>query len=110
MEHTYESLKKLTIADLREIAKGLKHEAVQGYTQMNKDHLLPAICKALSIDAHQHHAAHGEMKTQIRSRMRALREKRQQAIEAGDHAALKTIRREYHDLNHRLRVDARGPA
>jgi hypothetical protein len=37
---TYEDLKKKTVAELREIAKGLTHDAVQGYTQMNKDHLL----------------------------------------------------------------------
>jgi hypothetical protein len=35
-----------TAAELRDIAKALTHEAVQGYTQMNKEHLLPALCKA----------------------------------------------------------------
>ena len=57
MPHTYEELKKKTIAELREIAKDLQHEAVQGYTQLNKEHLLPALCKALGIDSHAHHAA-----------------------------------------------------
>ena len=42
MTHTYEALKKKTIAELREIAKDIEHEAVQGYTQLNKEHLLPA--------------------------------------------------------------------
>jgi hypothetical protein len=46
MAHTYEELKKKTIAELRDIAKDLQHKAVQGYTQLNKDHLLPALCKA----------------------------------------------------------------
>ena len=50
MTHTYEELKKKTIAELREIAKEIQHEAVQGYTQLNKEHLLPAVCKALGID------------------------------------------------------------
>jgi hypothetical protein len=47
---TYEDLKKKTVAELRDVAKGLTHDAVQGYTQMNKEHLLPAICKALGIE------------------------------------------------------------
>ena len=57
---TYQSLKKMTLAELRDIAKDVQHDAVQGFTQMNKDHLLPALCTALGIDAHEHHAAHGE--------------------------------------------------
>ena len=59
MAHTYEELKKKTIEDLREIAKGLEHDAVKGYTQMNKEHLLPAICKALGIDVPQAPAPRG---------------------------------------------------
>ena len=41
--------------------------------------------------------------------MKELRAKRQQAIDNGDNAALKVIRRELHHLNHRLRVAARQP-
>ena len=110
MAHTYEELKKKTIAELREIAKDVQHDAVQGYTQMNKEHLLPALCQALGIDAREHHVAHGEVKLSAKARMKELRARRQQAIEARDNAALKVIRREYHTLNHRLRADARGPA
>lgn len=110
MAHTYESLKKMTIAELRDIAKDTHHDAVQGFTQMNKDHLLPALCTALGIDAHEHHAAHGALKVAARARMKELKAKRQQAVESGDHDALKMIRREYHHLNHKLRVDARKPA
>jgi hypothetical protein len=107
MAHTYEELKKKSLAELRDIAKDLQHEAVQGYTQLNKDHLLPAVCKALGIDAHAHHAAHGELKISARARMKDLKAKRQAAVEAHDHAALRAIRREYHKLNHKLRADAR---
>ena len=49
MTHTYEELKHKPLAELREIAAGITHEAVQGYTQLNKDHLLVALCKALPI-------------------------------------------------------------
>ena len=107
MAHTYEELKHKSLAELRDIAKDLQHEAVQGYTQLNKDHLLPALCKALGIEAHAHHAAHGEIKAAARARMKELREKRQAAVAAHDAAALKAIRREYHKLNHKLRADAR---
>jgi hypothetical protein len=110
MTHTYESLHTMTLAQLREIAKETHHDAVQGYSQMNKDHLLPALCKALGIDAHAHHAAHGELKANAKQRMAELRVKRQQAIEAHDHELLRAIRREYHHLNHQLRADARKPA
>ena len=63
------------VAELREIAKATEHEAVKGYTQMNKDHLLQALCKALGIDAHlhRHHHAAGEQRTQTKARIRALR-------------------------------------
>ena len=110
MTHTYESLKKMTLAQLRDVAKDVHHDAVQGYSQMNKDHLLPALCTALGIDAHEHHAAHGELKIKTKQRMAELRAKRQQAIEAHDSEVLRAIRREYHHLNHKLRVDARKPA
>ena len=107
MAHTYEELKKKTIAQLRDMAKELHHDAVQGYTQMNKEHLLPALCKALGIDAHEHHAAHLGAKTSIRSKMRALKAERQQAIEGGNYDRLHDIRREYHRLNHTLRTAAK---
>jgi hypothetical protein len=54
MTMTFEDLKKKTVAELRDMAKSLTHDAVQGYTQMNKEHLLPALCNALGIE-HAHH-------------------------------------------------------
>ena len=107
MAHTYEELKHKQVEELREIAKGLDHEAVKGFTQMNKDHLLPALCTALGIDAHVHHAARGERKAAARARLKELRDLREKAMEAHDHTALHAIRREYHHINHSLRVDAR---
>src|SRR5438034_1189956 len=50
MAQTYEELKAKTIEQLREIAKGIDNEAVKGYSQMNKNHLLPALCAALGIE------------------------------------------------------------
>jgi DNA-binding IclR family transcriptional regulator len=106
MAHTYEELKKKTVEDLREIAKGLDHEAVKGFTQMNKEHLLPALCKALGIEHHKHphHAAVGIDKPKLKARMHAIRAERQKAIEGGDRKTLKSLRREYHRLNRKIRA------
>jgi len=106
MAHTYEELHKKTVAELRDIAKDIDHEAVQGYTQLNKEHLLPAICKALDIkiEKHHHHEATGIEKKKIKDELKELRAARQKAIESGDHTELKAIRRKYHRLNHRIRA------
>ena len=43
MSYTFNELKHMNVSQLRDIAKGIEHEAVQGYTQLNKEHLLEAI-------------------------------------------------------------------
>ena len=107
MPHTYEELKKKTVAELRDLAKGISHDAVQGYTQMNKDHLLPALCQALGIDAHEHHAAVAAEKGAIKSRMREIKAACEQARSEADHERLHRLRRQYHALNHSLRTSAK---
>src|SRR5262249_27773125 len=83
--YTYDELKGKTIAELREIAKSVEnHDAVQGYSQMNKDHLLPALCKALGLEAHIHHAASGIDKAAIKAKMRALKDQRNAALQSHD--------------------------
>jgi hypothetical protein len=104
MAHTYEELKKKTIDELREIAKGIDNEAVKGYTQMNKEHLLPAICKALGIDTHAHHAPSGVDKSGLKTKLRQLKVERDKALEAHDHPQLKSVRRQMHRLNRKLRA------
>jgi DNA-binding IclR family transcriptional regulator len=105
MAQTYDELRHKTVAELREIAKELPHEAVQGYTQMNKEHLLPAICKALGLDAHEHHTAAAAGKSTAKARMREI--KSTLAAASSDPDRLHALRREYHHLNHELRVNAR---
>jgi hypothetical protein len=105
MAYTYHELKEKTIQDLREIAKGVPNQdAVQGYSQMNKDHLLPALCKALGIDIHEHHGVVGIDKPAIKAKMRELKAKRDAALEAHDSAALKSVRRQIHSLNRQIRA------
>ena len=103
MSYTYHDLKGKTVAELREIAKGIEHEAVHGYTQLNKDHLLVALCTALKISTHEHHATGGYDKAAIKVKMRDLRQKKSAAIEAGDGKTLKALRRQIHTLNHDIR-------
>jgi hypothetical protein len=103
MALTYEELKGKTVAELRDIAKDLSSEAVQGYSQMNKDHLLPALCKALGIDAHEHHAVVGVDKAAIKAKMRQLKRQRDEILASDDRSQLKALRRQIHRLNHQLR-------
>jgi len=105
--HTYEELKKKTVAELRELAASLQHEAVQGYTQLNKDHLLPALCKALGIEAHEHHAAVAAEKTMIKAQMREIKAAAEKARDTGDYETLHRLRRQHHSLNHSLRTSAK---
>lgn len=101
MDYTYEKLKHMTVADLREIAKGIEHEAVQGYTQLNKEHLVVALSKALGIK-HEHHDVVGVDKASIKSRIRELKKKREAALSAHDHAQLKVVRRTIHRLKRQI--------
>ncbi len=103
MEHTYHDLKEMTVAQLREVASGLEHEAVQGHTQLNKEHLLLAVCQALSIDPHEHHEAVGIDKASIKADIRKLKVDRQAALEAKNHQELKKIRREIRGLKRKIR-------
>jgi hypothetical protein len=101
MEYTYEKLKHLTVVELRDIAKGIEHDAVQGYTQLNKEHLIVAISKALGIK-HEHHDVVGVDKASIKARIRELKKKREEALAAHDHAQLKVVRRSIHRLKRRI--------
>jgi protein-arginine kinase activator protein McsA len=103
MDYTYKELSEKTAAELKEIASKIEHEAVRGYTQLNKPHLIEAICKALGIDMHEHHRAVGIDKTKIKAQIRALKADREAAIEAKDYAKLKAVRSEIKKLKKKLR-------
>jgi hypothetical protein len=91
----------MTLADLREVAKDIEHDAVQGYTQMNKEHLIGALSKALGIK-HEHHDVVGIDKASIKARIRQLKTQRAAAINEHDHAQLKVVRRTIHRLKRRI--------
>jgi hypothetical protein len=103
MTHTYDELKHKTVAELREIAHGIEHEAVKGATQMNKDHLLVALCKALNIDTFVHHHAVGIDKAAIKGKIRELKKQRDEILGSPDRKQLTGVLREIHNLKKRIR-------
>lgn len=103
MAHTYEELHKKTVAQLREIAKGIEHDALHGYTTMHKDHLLKALCDALGIEAHEHHEVVGLDKTKVKREIHELKMKRDAAIESKDYTELKRVRTRIKRLKRELR-------
>ncbi len=50
-EFKFEDLSKKTVAQLRKIAEGMEHEALQDHAKMPKGELLAALCQALGIEA-----------------------------------------------------------
>ena len=102
MTHTFPELKHKTLVELREIAVGIT-PAVQGYTQMNKDHLLEAICKALNIDMHVHHEVKGIDKSAVKAKIREWQKKRDEALAASDRKALRVALDHIHSFKHQLR-------
>jgi len=103
MAHTFDELKHSTLARLKEIADEMDHEAVEGFTQMNKDHLLQALCKALGIEMHVHHEVVGIDKSSIKKQIKELKVERDKALEAHDHKQLKDVRRQIKKLKHKIR-------
>ncbi|MBM3346618.1 MAG: hypothetical protein FJY55_09020 [Betaproteobacteria bacterium] len=102
MAHTYTELKHKTLAELKGVAAEIS-PAVEGYTQMNKDHLLVAICKALDIDMHVHLEVKGIDKAAVKVKIREWKAKRDEAITARDHKALKFARNHIRAFKRRLR-------
>lgn len=103
MAYTFQELKKKNVGELKEIAKEMEHEAVKGYTQMNKDHLLHAICTALGLEEHAHHEVKGMDKSKIKAEIRELKKDREKALEAKDHKQLKDVRTQIKKLKKTLR-------
>ncbi|MBS1218362.1 MAG: hypothetical protein H6R21_1495 [Proteobacteria bacterium] len=101
--YTFDELRHSTVAQLREIAKNSEHEALKGYTQLNKDHLITALCKALNVVPHAHHEARGIDKAKLKTKMKELKKELAAALAAHDHAKLRAIRRHRHSLLHRIR-------
>ncbi len=103
MSYTYDQLSKMTVAELREIADGIEHEAVHGHSTMHKEKLLPAICKALNIEIHSHHTVVGINKAAMKAEIRSWKKKRAEALASKDYVKLSEIRQHIHELKVKLR-------
>ena len=103
MEHTYHELHGMTVAKLREIAADIDHDSVHGYSTMHKEHLVPALCEALGIEAHEHHEVVGIDKVAVKTEIKAAKAARDEALLAGDRAAYRRSLRTIHRLKHKLR-------
>jgi len=103
MAYTYGELKIKTVAELREIASGIEHEAVKGYTQLNKEHLLVALCTALHIDTREHRVVKTVDKAAVKATIKQLKTRRDSSLQSHDGKQLKAIRREMHELKKKLR-------
>ena len=102
MAQTYDELHKKTVAQLRQIAKEMDHDALHGYSTMHKHDLVLALCTALGIDAHEHHDVIGIEKAKIKAQIKALKLKRDTALEAHDPAQLKEIRHRIKRLKRKI--------
>src|SRR2546422_10686527 len=103
MAHTFPELKSKPLAELREIAAGIEHEAVKGYTQLKKDPPLAALCKALNIDMHEHHEVKGVDKTAIKTKIGDRQKKREEELAAKDRGKLEAALNHIHPFKHQLR-------
>ena len=106
MAYTFKELKKKRVAELKEIASGIEHEAVKGYTQLTKDNLLKAICEALSLEMREIHEVKGLDKSKIKAEIKKLKKKRDKAIEAKNKTELKNIRLQIKNFKKQLRKAA----
>ncbi len=102
MDYTYDQLSKMTVAQLREIAQGIENEELKGFSTMHKEKLLPLLCKTLHVEIPHHHVE-GIDKTGIKQQIRALKAKRDAAIQRKDAVELRTIRQQIHTLKRELR-------
>ncbi len=98
MDYTYDDLKNMTVAQLREAAKG----EVQGYSQMNKEKLIKALCDHWDIEMHHIKHVVGIDKSAVKNKIKELKKKRDAALEAHDSKALKLVRRKIHALKVKL--------
>ncbi len=103
MAYTYEQLSNLTVAQLREVAQGIQHDAVKGFSTMHKEKLLPALCRALGIEAHAHHVAVGINKSVVKAEIRKLKVERDAALQKKDRVHLRDVRHQIRLLKRKLR-------
>lgn len=102
MAHTFEELQKMTAVQLRQIADGIEDERLKGHSTMHKEQLLPLLCKSLEIEIPHHHSVENN-KTELKTKIHALKAERAAAIEKKDYEKLASVRDEIHKLKRKMR-------
>jgi len=100
-EYTYEQLKGMTVAELRDIAKGIQDPALEGYSTWHKEHLLPELCKVLHIP--MHHVAAGQEKLRLKTAIRGAKARRDEPSARNNLAGQAFARQIIHAAKRRLR-------
>jgi hypothetical protein len=103
MAYTYQQLHAMTVAELRDIAKGVEHDAVKGFSTMHKEKLLPALCTVLGIETHAHHQVVGIDKSKVKAEIRQLKQQRNELIAKHDSRSLKGVRQQIKRLKKKIR-------
>ncbi len=97
----YHELRKMNVAQLREVAKTAP--GLTGGSQMNKQQLLKEVCRHLNVEMHDHHDVVGVDKAALKQQIRELKQQRDAALEARDRAALARARHQIHRAKGKLR-------
>ena len=101
-DYSYDQLKHMTVAQLRELASGIEHDAIKGYTQLRKDEIIHGLSAALGLEEQVHHDVLGIDKRSIKARIKALKLERDAALAAHDSGQLKLVRRKIHRLKRKI--------
>jgi DUF438 domain-containing protein len=86
----YQDLEKMTVVKLREEASKL--EDVKGVSGMKKEELIHLLCEKLSIPRPES-KVEGVDKSRLKTKMRELKKRREEAVRNHDHQTLAEIRR-----------------
>ncbi len=104
MTYTWDELHKKPVAQLRKIAEEMgDHDELHGFLTMHKEDLLPKLCKVLGIEDHAHHNVVGIDKAKMKSQIRALKVKRDEALASGDRETMLDSRQKIKRLKRKIR-------
>jgi len=93
-------LEKKTVNELREMAH--QYEDVKGAIGMKKEQLVDLLCEKLGIEKKKA-LPKGIGRHALKAKIAALKQRRDEALKAGDHKALKRARTMMRRTRHKLR-------
>ena len=99
----WKDLEKMTVLKLREEA--LKYPQIEGVHGKNKEQLMDEIANILGIERPHAHFTETVVhtKSDLKHKIRELKDERERLLEAHDHKKLHEVRRELHELKHTIR-------